>query len=112
MSANPNQGTLNDGESANISVTANSSNLSDGAYNAFLRIVSDGGNASLPITMLVNGSILGDTNGDSTINVLDVIIMVNMILGEIDINLNTADMNGDGLVNVSDVVLLINTILG
>ena len=112
LSANPNQGTLNDGESANINVTANSSNLSDGAYNAFLRIVSDGGNASLPITMLVNGSILGDTNGDSTINVLDVIIMVNMILGEIDINLNTADMNGDGLVNVSDVVLLINTILG
>ena len=62
--------------------------------------------------MIVNGSLLGDTNGDSLINVLDVIIMVNMILGEIEIDLNTADMNGDGLVNVSDIVLLINAILG
>ena len=112
LSASPDQGTLSDGESANISITANSSNLSDETYNAFLRIASDGGNASLPITMVVNGSILGDTNGDSVINVLDVIIMVNMILGEVDIDLNTADINGDGLVNVSDIVLLINTILG
>ena len=43
--------------------------------------------------MDVNGSLLGDTNGDTNINVLDVIIMVNMILGEAEINLNTADMN-------------------
>ena len=112
LSANPNQGTLGDGESASINITANSTNLSDGAYNAFLRIASDGGNASLPITMIINGSLLGDTNGDSLINVLDVIIMVNMILGEIEIDLNTADINSDGLVNVSDIVLLINTILG
>jgi len=66
----------------------------------------------LPVSMLVNGSLLGDTNGDSSINVLDVIIMVNMVLGEIDIDLNTADINGDGLINVSDIVLLINVILG
>ena len=112
LSINPEQGTLIDGESASINVTSNSSNLVDGYYNAFLRISSEGGNASLPVTMLVNGSILGDTNGDSTINVLDVIIMVNMILGETEIDLSTADINGDGLVNVSDVVLLINTILG
>jgi len=62
--------------------------------------------------MMVNGSLLGDTNGDSTINVLDVIIMVNMILGETEADLNTADINGDGLINVSDAVLLINMILG
>ena len=46
------------------------------------------------------------------LNVLDVIIMVNMILGDAEVNLNTGDMNGDGLINVSDVVLLINNILG
>ena len=65
---------------------------------------------SIPVIMDVNGSLLGDTNGDTNINVLDVIIMVNMILGEAEINLNTADMNSDGLINVSDVVLLINSI--
>ena len=112
LSINPNQGMLIDGESRTINISANSSSLPDGLYNAFLRIASDGGNASLPVSMLVNGSLLGDTNGDSSINVLDVIIMVNMVLGEIDIDLNTADINGDGLINVSDIVLLINVILG
>ncbi len=112
LSINPNQGMLMDGESRTINVSANSSSLSDGLYNAFLKIASDGGNVSLPVSMLVNGSLLGDTNGDSSINVLDVIIMVNMILGEIESDLNTADINGDGLINVSDIVLLINVILG
>ena len=77
-----------------------------------IRDRSNGGSVSIPVTMNVNGSALGDTNDDDNINVLDVIIMVNMILGDAEINLNTGDMNGDGLINVSDVVLLINNILG
>ena len=112
LSINPEQGTLMDGESESISIICNSSNYNDGLYNAFVNIVSNGGSISVPVEMMINGSLLGDTNGDSIINVLDVIIMVNMILGEADIDLNTADINGDGLVNVSDIVLLINTILG
>ena len=112
LSINPEEGTLMDGESESISIICNSSNYNDGLYNAFVNIVSNGGSISVPVEMMINGSLLGDTNGDSIINVLDVIIMVNMILGEADIDLNTADINGDGLVNVSDVVLLINTILG
>ena len=109
---NPEQGTLNQLESESISVICNSNNYNDGLYNAFINITSNGGSISTPVQMIVNGSLLGDTNEDSTINVLDVIIMVNMIIGDANINLNTADMNGDGLVNVSDVVILINTILG
>jgi len=112
LSINPEQGTLMDGESESISIICNSSSYNDGLYNAFVNIASNGGNLSVPVEMMINGSLLGDTNGDSIINVLDVIIMVNMILGETDIDLNTADINGDGLVNVSDIVLLINTILG
>ena len=54
---------------------------------------------------------MGDTNGDALINVLDVIIMVNMILGSAEIDLITADINGDGIVNVLDVTLLLNFIL-
>jgi hypothetical protein len=112
LTINPDEGTLMEGQSELISLIVNTDNLLDGDYNGYLRILSNGGNATLPVNLLVNGTLLGDTNGDSVINVLDVIIMVNMILGEIQIDLNTADMNGDGLVNVSDVVLLINTILG
>ncbi|SVD01402.1 uncharacterized protein METZ01_LOCUS354256, partial [marine metagenome] len=53
----------------------------------------------------------GDLNGDSLINILDVIIMVNMILG-IEPESDLADLNGDGMVNILDVVAEINLILG
>ena len=87
-------------------------NYNDGLYNAFLNITSNGGSISTPVQMMINGSLLGDTNGDTLINVLDVIIMVNMIIGDSEFDLDTADMNNDGLINVSDVVILINIILG
>ena len=111
LTTNPNQGTLLDNQNQTITITSESDDV-DGTYSAFINITSNGGSVSIPVIMDVNGSLLGDTNGDTNINVLDVIIMVNMILGEAEINLNTADMNSDGLVNVSDVVLLINSILG
>ena len=54
--------------------------------------------------------ILGDINGDEILNVLDVILVVNMILGILEIDLN-ADINDDNGINVLDVVLLVNEIL-
>jgi len=54
--------------------------------------------------------ILGDINSDDTINVLDVVILVNIILGNSDETSN-ADINLDGTINVLDVVTLINIIL-
>ena len=38
--------------------------------------------------------------------------MVNMVLGNADQNLETADMNSDGVINVLDVTILLNIILG
>ena len=49
-------------------------------------------------------------NGDDSLNVLDVIILVNMALGNTEIDLN-GDMNGDNGINILDVVLLVNLIL-
>ena len=56
------------------------------------------------------GDILaGDLNGDSILNVLDVVLMVNLVLdGGYEY---AADMNGDEIINVLDIVVLINTIL-
>ena len=54
--------------------------------------------------------ITGDMNGDNNLNVLDVIILVNMALGNSEIDLN-GDMNGDNGINILDVVLLVNIIL-
>ena len=55
-------------------------------------------------------SILGDLNDDETINVLDVILLVNMALNETDDDFN-GDMNSDGIINILDVVILVNIIL-
>ena len=55
--------------------------------------------------------ILGDINGDEIINVLDVILLVQMVLGNLEVNLESGDINGDGGINVLDVVQLVNIIL-
>ena len=54
---------------------------------------------------------LGDMNGDSIINILDVILLVNIILGS-DNDPSMGDMNSDGSINILDVFLLVNIILG
>ncbi len=53
---------------------------------------------------------MGDLNQDDIINILDIIIMVNIILG-IENDQLLADINEDGIVNILDVITLINTIL-
>jgi len=58
--------------------------------------------------------LLGDINLDSIINVLDVIQVVNFILGEVipsEQQVISADVNEDGLVNVTDIILIVNIIL-
>jgi len=54
--------------------------------------------------------LLGDLNQDDIVNILDVIIMVNIILGFDDVEV-VADINGDGMVNVLDVIMIVNLIL-
>ena len=59
----------------------------------------------------VDEGIMGDLNDDGIINVQDIIIMVNIILGIEEYN-ESADLSGDGIVNVLDVIQLMNLILG
>ena len=54
--------------------------------------------------------VLGDVNGDSIINVLDLVQLVNLILSGSSVS-TESDMNGDGTLNVLDVVQLANLIL-
>ncbi|MBT6554199.1 MAG: PKD domain-containing protein [Candidatus Marinimicrobia bacterium] len=56
----------------------------------------------------------GDLNFDGQNSVSDIVILVNIIIGEIaptDAQYETADVNGDELINVQDLVSLINIIL-
>ena len=55
-------------------------------------------------------NLLGDVNQDFVIDVLDIISLVEIILGSSDY-INNADLNNDNIINISDVLILINIIL-
>ena len=55
---------------------------------------------------------MGDLNGDDTLNILDIIIMANMALGSQEPDLSLADLNDDGVINILDVITLVNLVLG
>jgi hypothetical protein len=57
---------------------------------------------------------VGDINADGDINVIDVVQLVNFILGNTspgEDEASNADLNSDGLLNILDVVALVNIIL-
>jgi len=57
----------------------------------------------------------GDVNADGATNVLDIVAIVNVILGgafDDDCAAASADLNGDGDTNVLDIVAIVNIILG
>ena len=59
--------------------------------------------------------ILGDVTQDGSVNVLDIVMLVDWILSGTslsDLEITIADMTNDGLVNVLDIVALVNIILG
>ena len=64
------------------------------------------------IEYLISGSgITGDVNNDETVDVIDAVLIINMILGTESPNYATADINFDNTINVQDIILLINIIL-
>tara|TARA_X000000368_G_C23054484_1_gene723190 strand:- start:2949 stop:4808 length:1860 start_codon:yes stop_codon:yes gene_type:complete len=63
-----------------------------------------------PPAYIESEGMAGDINMDEVINVLDVILIINMILGSENENV-LADMNSDGNINIQDIILVINLIL-
>ena len=56
----------------------------------------------------------GDVNFDGNINISDIVIMVNFVLGQTptDEQFITGDMNYDGIINIVDIILIVNEVLG
>ena len=50
-----------------------------------------------------------DVNGDGVVNVQDVQVIINQVLGLVAA---ICDLNGDGIVNIGDIQVVINAILG
>ena len=56
----------------------------------------------------------GDINLDELINVQDVVLVINYILGQMELNqqqINLADLNNDESINIQDIILLVSIIL-
>ncbi len=56
----------------------------------------------------------GDLNEDEILNIQDIIILINFILGTDDPDtgeFNAADINSDGVLNIQDIILVVNLIL-
>ena len=60
------------------------------------------------------GYVTGDLNGDSVVNIQDIVVLVNIVLDNIDANecqLEFGDLNNDGISNILDVIIMVNIIL-
>ena len=55
-------------------------------------------------------TLIGDLNGDSYVNIVDIVTLVNFIFGGSPYS-SEADINDDGTINIIDVVQLVNIIL-
>ena len=58
--------------------------------------------------------VLGDVNFDGTLNVLDIVSIVNMVIGGSEFNSNqflAADVNQDTYVNVLDIITIIQAVI-
>jgi hypothetical protein len=68
-----------------------------------------------PYVIPYDGEILpGDANGDGSVDITDVVAIVNYILGKPSTTFvfEAADVKGDGCVDITDVVSVVNIILG
>jgi hypothetical protein len=87
----------------------------DVVYEYCIEAVNDCGDSAWQCDTGYTVSPGGDVNADGSIDVLDIVVVVNIIL-EIydpsDDEFSAADMNSDGVVDVLDIVTLVNAILG
>ena len=76
---------------------------------------TDGTNLSATCQLTVKAPrIYGDINDDGVVDIADVNILINLMLGKEDprASLETADLTGDGTVDIADVNAAINAMLG
>ena len=100
---------------SDISLPINTNLLQSG-----INITSFGLDENNELLFCGNGNIykltsdLGDLNQDYLTNVLDVVQLVNIVLGSVDPDISqmwSGDINSDGAFDVLDVVLLVNLVL-
>ena len=104
-------------QTISISLELDSEDLVNDTYNSFLVLESStlDQNMVFPIELLVsdNGMMLGDINQDGGVDVVDIVRLINIVLGQpaSDLEIYLSDLNSDTILNIQDIVLLVNQIL-
>ena len=101
------------GQTSNVNVTLNATNLSEGNYFGYLLVNTNDSDISIPLNLIVSNDseLLGDINGDGSLNIQDVIIIVTQYILINEYN-EIADLNEDGSVNIQDIIMLVSIITG
>ena len=97
------------------------STIPTGSYRIVLKAQQTGSSVEkevyatdIPVVQINGNYILGDVDRSGNVDISDVVMMVNYILGSDNSSsvLNYGDMDGSGNIDISDVVALVNLILG
>ncbi len=97
------------------------STVPTGSYRIILKAQQTGSSVEkevnatdIPVVQINGNYILGDVDRSGNVDISDVVMMVNYILGSDNSTnvLNYGDMDGSGNIDISDVIALVNLILG
>ncbi len=105
-------GSLFNGESLSIDVNIDASDISEGLFDAQIDILTNVGDIFIPVNLTVVNDLglLGDLNNDTSFDITDIILLVNIIIDASVYNYN-GDLNQDGSNDVIDIVQLVSIIL-
>ena len=84
-------------------------------YEYCIEAVNDCGESDWQCDTGYTAAQVGDVNGDGSIDVLDIVVVVTIIIETYAPNndeFSAADMNSDETVDVLDIIILVNVILG
>ena len=95
---------------SNAELTIDVSNLPSSTYTLIVFPAHAPEKLQTIVFNLHSSVVLGDMNGDSYLNVLDIVILSNLILSGDNSN-PAGDLNQDGNQNILDIVSLVNIII-
>ena len=100
----------------NFNGYANHTYSNSGIYDISLIVKNIYGYFSEPHieTIQIGSALSGDVNDDNILNILDIVMMVNFVLGSqspTGQQFDSSDMNDDNILNILDIVTLVNTVL-
>ena len=109
----PEMGAVLPGSSADITVTFNTTDMTQGVYNATIYIVSndpDEDTVQIPVTLNVGSYTIGDVNADGQVDLNDLMYLGYYVYlaGPPPNPVESGDTNLDGIVDGSDIICLGN----